>query len=317
MKNRMKRTGAALTLIMLLMCMIPISVSAAAYIDTEREGALELHYQYEAQALDGVPVKIYRTAEVSSDGRYTLSGAFAQYPVRVNDITESSEWNEAAVTLATYAVADSIAPTASSVSGAEGKVSFSTLETGLYLVVSGSLETLECTYLFAPFLISIPNLDTGGSWIYEVLANPKAEAEYPHPVEVEHKVIKLWEDSGYEKNRPASITVDILKNGEKVFEKTLSAENNWVYCWTAPDDGSVWQAVERSVPADYTVSVRKDGPTITIKNTFAKEPPVVNPPKDPQTGDNSQIEVYFVLLIISGLALIVIGKTAKCKPYTV
>ena len=98
--------------------------------------------------------------------------------------------------------------------------------------------------------------------------------------------------------------MDILKNGEKISEQILSEANDWSYAWTAPDDGSVWQAVERDVPEHYTVTVREENNIITITNTTTETVP---DPKPPQTGDNSHIELYVLLMALSGTVLLLLG----------
>lgn len=98
--------------------------------------------------------------------------------------------------------------------------------------------------------------------------------------------------------------MDILKNGEKISEQILSEANDWSYAWTAPDDGSVWQAVERDVPEHYTVTVREENNIITITNTTTETVP---DPKLPQTGDNSHIELYVLLMALSGTVLLLLG----------
>lgn len=289
-----------------------VTVSAAGYIDTEKACSLELNYNYEEKKINGCNVKLYRAAEVSTDGKYTLIGSFAGYSVEVNDMSTFTEWNEAASTLSAYATADKILPDQTAKTNADGTVRFSALQTGLYLVVSEDTVTDECTYIVAPFLIAVPNLDKNDNWVFDVSANPKSEVHFPTSGEIEHKVIKLWEDAGYEKDRPDSIIVDILKDGEKVSEQVLSKQNNWSYFWTAPDDGSVWQAVERDIPQNYTVTVREDSRTITIVNTSTNTPPVL-PIPNPTTGGNTNLALYFILMIISGIFLIVLEQKTTRK----
>ncbi len=304
---------AVITMAFFVMSVVTVTVSAAGCIDTEKECSLELSYHQEEKKFQNCGVKLYRVAEVSTDGTYTLTGAFADYPVKVNDVFTSTQWKEAASTLAAYAVADKILPAQEAKTDADGMVRFSTLQTGLYLVVSEDIVADKCTYIFAPFLIAVPNLDKNDNWVFDVSANPKLEVHHPTPGEIEHKVIKLWEDAGYEKNRPDNIRVEIFRDGKKVSEQILSKENNWSYFWTAPNDGSVWKAVEREVPQGYTVTARENGTTITLVNTYTKEPPVPPQPNPPHTGDDTNLALYFVLMMVSGIFLIVLGKKRTRK----
>ncbi len=281
-----------------------LTAFAAGNIDAKKECSLELHYQYDGQSLGENSVKLFRVAGVSADGAYTLTGSFSEYRVKVNGVKTQTEWNETAATLASYAAADSIQPEQTAKTDADGTVRFSSLKTGLYLVESEAVTTDERSYIFAPFLISLPNLDDSDSWVFDVSAEPKCEAHYPTHSEIKHKVVKLWNDADYKRHRPESITVDIFKNGEKVSEQVLSEANDWSYSWTSPDDGSVWQAVEREVPEHYTVTVRYENNIIAITNTTTETVP---DPKLPQTGDNSHIEFYVLLMALSGTVLLLLG----------
>lgn len=302
------RFFTTLIAVTLLVSTLSVTAFAAGFIDTEKDCSLELHYQHDSQGIEGNAVKLFRVAEVSADGTYTLTGSFTKYRVKVNGVKTQSEWNEAAATLASYAAADSIQPEQAEKTNADGTVKFSSLKTGLYLVISDSVETDEGIYIFAPFLISLPGMNENDNWIFDVSANPKCEAHYPTPSEIGHKVVKLWNDAGYKRHRPKSITVDILKNGEKVSEQILSEANDWSYAWTSPDDGSVWQAVERDVSEHYTVTVREENNIITITNTTTETVP---DPKPPQTGDSGHIEFYVLLMALSGTVLLLLGITKK------
>ncbi len=311
LKNKIHgiRLFALLAACALLLGMLPVAVCA---VDTQRECLLELCYQHDGKAFEGNGVKLFRAAEVSEDGIYTLVGAFAEYRVKVNGVMSQTEWNETAAALSSYATADSIQPECAEKTNADGIVRFTGLKTGLYLVISDPVETDEGSYIFAPFMIALPNLDEGGNWVFDVSANPKCEAHYVTPAEILHKVVKLWNDADCNIYRPESITVDILKNGEKVSEQVLSEANNWSYSWTAPDDGSVWQAVEREVNEHYTVTVREENNIITITNTTTE---TGHTPEPPNTGDSRHIEFYVLMMAMSGMALLLVGM-AKLRRET-
>ena len=292
----------------LLGSMAAVTAFAAGDIDTEKECSLKLHYQHDGQGFGENEVKLFRVAEVSAYGEYRLTGSFAKYRVKVNGVQTQTEWKEAAATLAAYAAADSVQPEQTAKTDTDGIVYFSTLKSGMYLVISEDAVNDERNTIFAPFLISLPNLDESDNWVFDISANPKSETHYPTPSEIEHKVVKLWNDADYKRHRPESITIDILKNGEKVSGQVLSEENDWSYAWTAPDDGSVWQAVEREVPEHYTVTVREDDNIITITNTTTETVP---DPKPPQTGDNRHIEFYVLFMALSGTVLLLLGITKR------
>jgi hypothetical protein len=54
-----------------------------------------------------------------------------------------------------------------------GTVKFANLEVGLYLVMQAKRGTDDHQYVIAPFLISIPNKNPDGTWLYDVNAQSK------------------------------------------------------------------------------------------------------------------------------------------------
>ncbi len=68
-------------------------------------------------------------------------------------------------------------------------------------------------------------------------------------------------------NRPASITVNLLRNGEVYDTVTLSAGNGWHASWSNLDGDSRWSVEEADVPEGYISSVRGTS-AFTITNTF-------------------------------------------------
>ena len=54
-----------------------------------------------------------------------------------------------------------------------GTVKFTNLEVGLYLVMQAKRGTDDNQYVIAPFLISIPNKNPDGTWLYDVNAQSK------------------------------------------------------------------------------------------------------------------------------------------------
>ncbi|MBE6037805.1 MAG: Cna B-type domain-containing protein [Anaerofustis stercorihominis] len=78
-------------------------------------------------------------------------------------------------------------------------------------------------------------------------------------------VKKVWDDDN-SKDRPESVKVNLLGDGEVVETVVLSDENDWTYTWETLDDRYTW-SVEEVVPKDYSVSYRVNGEVVTITNT--------------------------------------------------
>jgi len=275
-------------------------------IDPERPSSLTITYKYGEKLYEGLPVKIYRVASVAPDGTYDLCGDFANYPVNIYGITSQSEWRQVTSTLASYIRADSLSPTAASLTDTAGTAEFKNLVPGMYLTLSAIVESPAEIVIFEDFLTVIPYPSNSGEHNYDVQAYPKCEAHTPSIEEIEYKTVKLWRDEGAVEDRPKTVEIDIFKNGILEATQTLSAANNWSFTWTAPDDGSIWSVVERNISEDYYVTIEKSGNSFVITNTrLTDDPPA------PPTGDTSVAWHYALPMCIAGGILLIIATYRK------
>lgn len=90
-------------------------------------------------------------------------------------------------------------------------------------------------------------------------------------------VHKVWDDNGYP-GRPDSVTVHLLRNGEKHKEIVLNKDNQWTYTWDDLDDRYQW-SVKEDVPVGYEESYKTEDNTIFITNHKDWEP---TPDPDPE-----------------------------------
>jgi len=289
-----------------LLCVFSQSISASALtaLDVERPCSLTLNYTKDGTAFPGLDILIFRVAECHADGTFDLTGAFADYPVNIHGITTQKQWQDAAQTLASYATADGVDPTAMMVTDAAGAAKFEDLQTGLYLVLDVEAETQEGTFWFGQSLVLLPRPDEGGEYEYDLEARPKPSALTPWG---EYTVVKLWKDAGQTGKRPASVTVDILKDGVLQESVVLSPDNNWSYTWKTDGTGGRWSVVETNVPEDYSVSITADGNVFHITNTLPATPP------PPETGDYTPIWPMVLAMSISGCMLLILGIWQKRK----
>lgn len=301
----MKRILSIFLCVLILAVAVSTSVCATTPIDTTRPSSLTLQYARDGKYFEGLTIRTYRIAEVFADGTYALTGDFASYPVKLYDVTSQSEWRSIATTLAAYAEADGIEPTCVGVTDEWGIVSFTDILPGMYLTISVTSVDGATVTIFETFLTVVPYPSEDGNHNYDVTAIPKSDS-YTTGGDIEYKVIKLWKDEGASDKRPASVTVDILKDGELKFTQVLSPENNWSYTWKTADDGSVWYVVEREVSEDYTVTVTREGNTFIIVNKIIQEIP-----EAPQTGDTTAPWPYAVAMFLSGSALIILTTWRK------
>lgn len=263
-------------------CILPAGAGAYTTVDTGAKTSLSLQYGRSASPLTGVETHLYRVANMSSTVRFSLSGDFAAYPVDVTKLSDASDWQRAAETLAAYAVADKRSPLASTASDAKGEVSFRSLSTGLYLVTADSRSLNGRTYRFEPFLVTLPQLESKtDTWEYDASVQPKYSSTPnggPSPSTLQYEVLKRWADSGNEKRRPREITVELYRNAALQKTVTLSEQNSWSYRWTWTDDGSEWTVVERNIADAYTVTVSKQSTAFTVTNSYRTDIPETSPP---------------------------------------
>lgn len=171
----------------------------------------------------------------------------------------------------------------------------------------------------------LPRLDTGGNEIEWSIVELEVE-DYLLTVTMEgvaflltntyspdddgaflrRSVMKVWDDRGYEDERPASIRVHLLRNGEVVDTRTLDASNQWQTAWEdlprrdGNGDQILWSIQEETVEgyrAAYTVL----GEHTVLTNSVDK-------PALPQTG---LLWWPVPALAALGLLMLILGRLAK------
>lgn len=324
-----KRIGCFCCTLMLCLGLLQVEC-AAAVIDTAYPCSLTLSYTKNGNAFPNLEIEIYRVAELRADGEYMLVEPFSGYPIKIHGISSQQEWRDTAQTVRNYAAANQIAPYQSQKTDHEGRVCFTGLETGLYMVKGTSAKENGKVFVFHDFMIYLPTY-MEGDYDYDVEANPKHTEHIHHS---RYTVVKLWADSGANDQRPESVCVDIVKDGEIWESVTLSGENNWSYSWDVPQEGGDWSVMERDVPDGYEVSITSNGNTFTITNSKApskpdepdppKEPDIPddpNPPDEPglpvtpdepspdtpKTGDTAPLLLYVIIMCVSGFGLMILG----------
>lgn len=303
MKSNGKRLfrQAACVMAALLFCVMLLQQTVFA-ADPEQTGSIRLNYS----AVDNAEFRVYRAGEITDNWEFVLTGAFQDIPADLNDL-DTEAMTELSETLEAYAAADGIEPDYSGRTDENGQVVFEGLTKGLYLIIGESVIQDGMRYDPVPFLLTVPFQDAEGTWNYQTEADVKYETSVPEKEETEYKVVKYWAGDGSGNARPVQITVDILRDGVLYDTQTLNAENNWSYSWTAEDNGSVWQVVEREIPDHYTVKVEKNKTMFLLTNTYTGD----TPEEVPKTGDSSVPLLPVTLLSLSGMVLILTGLAVR------
>ena len=253
-------------------------------------------------------------------------------------------------TLEAYILSNGTPPTQTAVTDGGGRVRFSQLKPGLYLVSAVYVVEGSVICSFDCVLLDLPGMGADNRWQYQLTVTPKPEVlPFVGPdEEVEYKVLKLWKGDAGSTDRPDSIEVELFRDGVLERTVTLSQSNHWVYTWSAKETQGNWAVAERNVPAGYTVTAEKRGTTFVLTNTLGsnnppapeppgedppvdnppagdtpteqppvQEPPVEEPPErpgpadSPVTGDTPHILLYTVLMFVSGAVLLILGMTGK------
>lgn len=311
----------------------PVTAFAAGSIDLSQDVGLTISYQDGNTPIVGAKFDIFLVATVDEYGELTAAEDFAQFNVNIKGKNDEA-WQTLASTLEGYVLRDQILPDDSGKTNDKGLLSFPTdgnaLTPGLYLVL-GHRHTQDGFYYDAkPFMVMLPGIDKEkNQWVYNVTANVKFDStqipDSPDESTITRKVLKVWEDKGYENNRPREIIVQLLRN-DKVYDTvTLNAENNWRYTWTGLNGVYKWTVVEKELEG-YTVAVVRENITFVITNTFAAnvpdkpvptDPTDPAPPKNPEQPSNpalpqtGQLWWPVPVLLIAGMLLVVAGMLRR------
>ncbi|MBR5315782.1 MAG: Cna B-type domain-containing protein [Firmicutes bacterium] len=311
---KVKVTPILLVIIMCMMCMLPQTIWAAQSIDLTQTASLTIAYNDDGKALTGADFDVYRIADVSEDGVLKLESRYEGYGVSF-DVTEEQDWRGTAAALQGYILRDNIEQDYHGETNKNGQCTFDGLSCGLYLVIGYRHVQSDFAYECEPALIVLPTPDEAGTLQYSVTVNPKTEKtpmDKPEETSVNRKVLKVWKDGDAE-DRPAEITVDLLKDGKVYDTVKLNDDNQWKYTWTDLSANYSWNVVEREVEG-YTVKTTREGTTFVITNT--KEGPVpdgdnVTPDEDETLPLTGQPWVIVAGLLAVGLLCVCLGLLIK------
>lgn len=280
----------------LCMCLL---LSCAAAADTGKTGVISILDAPDGNAAGGVLFQVWRVGDVV-DGRLVWLDAFAEYGLKL-DANDSDSFTRLPESLRQYLLRDGVAADLSGTSDGSGQVRFEGLEQGLYLITGGSHERGNTRYHVSPSLVILPYLISGGDgtaqWRADVTVKHTTEAIYSgggyENSTISRKVMKLWNDEGFEDQRPGSVTVQLLRDGEVYRTVELNEANGWKHTWTGLGRNYDWYVVEDGVPDGYAEEIEQQGTTFVITNARTEdigdtetpegEDPGVSPSPSPST----------------------------------
>lgn len=326
-------------LIVLILCLFLLLPMVS--LCEENEVSLSVYFLDGKTALTGAQFDLYRVADMDDSGKMTLAASFKNYPVRVDDLTDSSI-NQLANTLEGYILRDKIKPAYSRKTDQEGNASFvwkkDEFKPGLFLLMNKGHKQGGYAYNLAPILFPLPyRFEGDAEWNYQLMIMVKAEKkpDLPNPDPIRRKALKVWAGEAHENKRPQEVTVQLLCDGEIYDTQTLNAQNNWGFEWTDLEADHEWSLTEKEINS-YRVSIVQRGITFVVTNTYdegivlptptpeetpepdptftpspTKTPrptPTMNPSVLPQTG---QMWWPVPVLIAGGLLLIILGLVRR------
>ena len=247
MKKILSRVSAVILLVLLCLTLLPDSAFAAGTIDVS------------------VPVSVKATGEAPSPAE--------TYTFRLTPVTQGAPMPAGSADYADLAITGT---------DTESFPDIPFVGVGEYVYkvsqIAGTHERGHYDGAVYYVRITIVNAENGGFASYvsahkdALMQDDKQSIEFVNDYDIpvcELTVRKVWSDNG--KNRPDSVTVELLDGGAVVDTITLGAWNDWSYTWSELDarEGHSWKVREANVPQGYKASYSSDGSTVTIRNTLS------------------------------------------------
>ncbi len=155
----------------LLVLSFSLTALAISVPDPDRKGSINITMHMGQETVGGGDLSVYRVGEVyQGDTGYffRVTGDFVDCGLSLEDLTVEN----LAADFAKVAKNRQFTPIATKTIAADGTVSFTDLEIGLYLMVQNTAANGYNTA--APFLVSLPQWKDG-EYSYEINASPKVE----------------------------------------------------------------------------------------------------------------------------------------------
>lgn len=282
-----------------LMIACLMMVSARAAVGT----GMAVDAYFGEMPVSGLVFSVWQIGAVDKTGEITATEAFQAWGalIREQGKEPSSRQILAEKMEEMLMQGETVAPNASAATGEDGWVRFSNLQPGLYLVTAKGTRYQEMYYAVSPFCVLLTEEYEGE----ETVAHAKL---IRNPLYSDLTVVKIWEDSCHAEQRPQSITVRLLRDGEVYDTITLPENGRWSHVWRNLETDHRWTVEETPIDGYAVPEITRNGETFTIRNVCNKptEPEI---PELPQTG---QLWWPVPVLLCVGLALL-IGGLARRK----
>lgn len=187
MKQKNKILAIAKVFLLLLTLVLPWTIQERVFADTGR-GSISINLKDLDSPKADVKFKAYEVGEWNgTTGSWELAECLKDTEISLNDLVYASEWDEAALVLSKQTADLETLVSVSGTTDANGNLTFSDVEWGMYLVVQDG----ESEYgIVTPFLATIPYMEDGVQKT-SLTVQPKAEplvAEGDGRIEVTKRV---------------------------------------------------------------------------------------------------------------------------------
>lgn len=157
----------------------PAMASDSGAVDLTHNGSISVTLldNQNSSPVSGAGITLYRVAGAYNFGyqlSYVFTDDFKDCGMKLDNLRQDG----LATHLTTYANAQGLKGIASKKTDANGLVTFSDIETGLYLVLQTKIT--NGYYAMDPFLVSVP-MTIANEWVYDVDASPKLEVNTDEP----------------------------------------------------------------------------------------------------------------------------------------
>lgn len=299
-----------LLVLVLLGRVLPLEAAAIDQIDLSRTGTLIITSRYNEQTpLKGAEFQLYRVAV--PDARCNLTATDRFRPLtdgwNLNDL-DQDKWEALADHLLTQVRQAGLTPDGAKKTNESGRITFDSLELGLYLILSTPHSQDQVMFEQKPVLVMVPNRNMNGedsdSWHYTVNVADK-------PVEAKNalKVIKIWDDNNnVDLKRPGQLIIQLLRDGTAVDSVTLPYAGKWEYTWENLEYGPKWTVREDT--SDLKDLYRCGDPVRDDKGTDYIIWTITNrysPPEQEKLPQTGQLWWPVPVLLAAGLFCILIG----------
>ena len=262
------------------------------------------------EKLPGIELSLYKIAEFLN-GDYSLpiyEKVFAGLGEDITKLMKEHTNQETAAFLEENIKNSHMKEYEKKTTGEDGRVVFSELEEGIYLLRCTGNENVSYEIEQASVLIQIPMREEQGIQIWNVKLEPKNDVRYPDEQQ-EMSVVKIWKDNNNKAGkRPEKILVGLYEDNELKEQVELSSKNNWSYEWKQLNKDAVYRVTELQIPEEYEMSVENTEITYTITNTYTKRTEEPHKRKDVKTGDKAEMGVWMLVMLLSLIVICYLHK---------